>query len=153
MVRFPESGRGIERFGKRDSYSLNGVQGKHGDNWADPFYAAAVFNAVQDYLYFSREYRNDVPLRYNDISAYDPSISLGHQTHNAGTDIDFRYMGKDGRPVDNIFQMDPVRQAVFSIMLEMNGATRQYSYHAQVPDTKHAPGHYEHSGWNPWLKK
>jgi len=152
VVQFPTEGRGIARFGLRDSYIYNGVLAEHGDNWAAPDYAASLFNATQAYLDSKEEYANDLPLRYNDISSIDPeNINLGHQTHNAGSDTDFLFMGRDGQSVANINQRDAARQNDYSRFLRQYGATRQYSYRGLVEGTTHAPGHFghEHSGWRP----
>jgi hypothetical protein len=130
----------------------NGVLAQHGDNWADPQYAASLYNATQAYLDSNEVYANDLPLRYNDISAIQPlRINLGHQTHDGGADIDFRYMGRDGQSVANINQMGPVRQNTYSGFLRQYGATRQYSFEGRVDGTRHAPGHFghEHSGRRP----
>jgi hypothetical protein len=107
-----------------------------------------LYNSEQEYLDFSAEYRNDVPLMYNDMSAYNPAINLRHQTHRSGSDVDYRYMGRDGKPVRDIGKMDAVRQATFTTILQMNGATRQYSDRGSVAGTTHAKGHrdHEHSG-------
>lgn len=157
LVRFPESGRGISRYGQGniDTYSIPDMpemgNGAHGDNWVTPKFAAAVYNAVQEYIDSNPAYINDVPLCYNDFSAYDPDVNLGHTTHDAGNDVDCRYMDSDGQPTNNSQNADVNRMNAFVKKLIEKGCTRIYSAggNSFIEGTTNAAGHggHLHAGW------
>ena len=73
---------------------MNGEVGEHGDNWINPEVASAFYNSIQGFR--SSITGANITLHYGDISAYDPSINLGHQTHTQGRAIDLHYIGEDG---------------------------------------------------------
>jgi len=144
LVQFPETGPGIGRYGTRDTYTLNKVKGQHGDNWITPKAGAELYNAVQEYLGSNPAYAHDTPLQYNDISAADPKINLGHKTHNKGTAVDQLYMNKQGKPTATHKNMDLKRQNAFTSILQSHGFNQNYSHKGKVTGTKAAPNHHHH---------
>ncbi len=129
MVRFPESGPGFARYtnGRIDQYLLNGVFGAHGDNWASPQTAASFYNTVVDF--YKKE--PGVTIHYGDISAYDPTINIGHNTHNSGNAVDIRYFNASGQELQGDLsyrRADVCLVNSFFQSAEANGATNNYSY-------------------------
>jgi hypothetical protein len=102
MIRFPENGLGFDRYtneagrsqANNENYLINGER-HTGDNYAHPDFAVAIYNTIMD---FNEIYPN-ITVHYNDISAYNPAINLGHSAggdHSRGTGVDFRYIGSNG---------------------------------------------------------
>jgi len=98
MYRFPESGRGFERYmkpdgtssGNNENYTINGIK-YTGDNYVSAVSFAGFYNTIQDFYN-----ETCVTIHYGDISAYDPLINLGHSTHYTGNSIDIHYFGARG---------------------------------------------------------
>ncbi len=130
LVRFPESGNGFARYtgnGGGDSYELNGVGGQWGDNWANPGTAASLYNTIQQF----NKQEPGVIVHYGDISAYDPSINLRHQTHTQGNAIDIHYMGAGGQELSGNYaysNADVRLTNSFMRKAESNGFVNNYSY-------------------------
>lgn len=145
FVQFPSTGRGIARGGSRDQYEIDGVTKDWGDNWADPKFAAILYNSIQEYLLSSKKYSNDIVLTYNDISAFKPDENiLGHHTHLRGTDVDFRYIDKAGKGVNNYELADKERCKAFIAILKNNGFKHIFTHDACIEGTKHVAGHKDH---------
>ncbi len=129
MVRFPESGVGFQRYtnNSNDSYILNGVKGKYGDNWSNPKTAVSFYNTIQNF----HRLEPGVTIHYGDISAYNPNINLGHKTHNAGNSIDIHYFDETGKELrgPSVYKDgDVCLVSEFIGVAVHNGFTRNYSY-------------------------
>lgn len=70
-------------------------------------------------------------VHYGDISAYDPAINLGHQTHTQGRAIDMHYIGANGQELrGNSAYLNADVNIINSFMThaEDHGFTSNYSY-------------------------
>ncbi|MDR1876286.1 MAG: RHS repeat-associated core domain-containing protein [Flavobacteriaceae bacterium] len=133
MYRFPESGKGFERYmksdgtsnGNNENYTINGT--KHtGDNYASATTFANFYNTIQDFYN-----ETGVTIHYGDISAYDPSINLGHSTHFTGNSIDIHYFGAKGEELQGInaySNADIKLTNSFFRHAQNNGFTKNYSF-------------------------
>lgn len=133
MVLFPNSGSGFARYATRndDSYThpVTGKTGRHGDAWVDPQTGADFFNAIQDFR--ATPEGQNVTIRYDDISAYDPAINLGHQTHNRGKAIDVHYFGSTGEELsgESAYRNgDVVKMNAFFAIAQQYGFNTIYTY-------------------------
>ena len=130
VVQFPETGNGFSRYsgnGGGDTYELNGVSGQWGDNWINPSTGASLYNTIQQ---FNRK-EPGVMVHYGDISAYDPSINLGHRTHTQGNSIDIHYMGASGQELTGnkaYSKADICITDCFMSKAEANGFSKNYTY-------------------------
>jgi hypothetical protein len=130
VVQFPETGNGFSRYsgnGGGDTYELNGVSGQWGDNWINPSTGASLYNTIQQ---FNRK-EPGVMVHYGDISAYDPSINLGHRTHTQGNAIDIHYMGASGQELTGnkaYSKADICITDCFMSKAEANGFSKNYTY-------------------------
>jgi RHS repeat-associated protein len=131
LGRFPERGNGFARYshGLADVYTLNNETAPqaHGDNWAHPRTAASFFNLIQEWT----NVEPGITLHYGDISAYDPSINLGHQTHTQGRAIDIHYFTETGGELEgnqSYLNGDVCAVSSFMTLSSQYGFTSNYSY-------------------------
>jgi RHS repeat-associated protein len=133
VVQFPEEGLGFARYttasgannGNNENYTVNGVV-HHTDNWASPECAVAFYNTIQ--TFYSE---TNITIHYGDISAYNPSVNLGHSTHYTGNSIDIHYWDSNGNELHgasayasgNVTTTD-----TFLRIAQENGFTRNYTY-------------------------
>ncbi len=133
MYRFPESGRGFERYmqpdgtssGNNENYSINEIKYR-GDNYASAASFAGFYNTIQDFYN-----ETGVTIHYGDISAYDPSINLGHSTHFTGNSIDIHYFGARGKELRgaNVYiQANVTLTNSFFQHAQNNGFSKNYSF-------------------------
>lgn len=129
MIHFPETGPGFARYteNSNDTYVLDGIEGQHGDNWAEPGTGAALYNAFQQF----HAIEPNVTLHYGDISAANPTINLGHKTHNQGRAVDIRYSGPNGeeqRGQKSYSAADVCLINSFMHVANANGFSKNYTY-------------------------
>lgn len=140
MIKFPSSGPGFARYtmsngvsnGNNENYKVTsnvhpGGKVMHGDSYVSPTTGAAFYNTIQE---FRREYPN-VTIHYGDISAYDPSINLGHRTHFTGESIDIHYFGSSGQEYrgERAYLSGSVKATnAFFKAAQNNGFTKNYTY-------------------------
>ncbi|MGW9686761.1 RHS repeat domain-containing protein [Flagellimonas sp. 2504JD1-5] len=94
MFQFPESGKGFARYttasgannGNNENYYVNGVRHTT-DNWASKETFIKLYRTFVDF-----NDKTGMSMHYGDISAYDPSINLGHSTHFTGDSVDLHYI-------------------------------------------------------------
>lgn len=133
MYQFPESGRGFARYtnedgsnnGNNENYTVNGVKHKS-DNWASAETFLAFYKTIQEF-----HTETGATIHYGDISAYNPSINLGHSTHFTGNSIDIHYMGSGGtelRGTSVYTRGDVGLTNKFFKAVESNGFKKNYSY-------------------------
>ncbi len=115
--------------------------------------AVPVYNAARVYLDFDSGFEDDVPLCYNDFSAYKPSHDPGHATHKAETAFDALYMDSEGNPIADYTKSGVARMTAFVSILRRKGCTRIYVPGGSqfITGTSHASGHEDHihAGWRP----
>jgi RHS repeat-associated protein len=133
MYRFPESGKGFERYtnangssnGNNENYTVNGDR-HSGDNYASK---ATFINLYKSFVQF-----NDVTghtMYYGDISAYNPSHNLGHRTHFQGASVDLHYLGNGGTELRGDAAYKNANSHLtntFFIIAASNGFFNNYSY-------------------------
>ncbi|HHT22355.1 MAG TPA: hypothetical protein GXZ87_03435 [Bacteroidales bacterium] len=133
MYRVPESGRGFERYmksdgtssGNNENYTVNGKL-HTGDNYASSATFVSFYNTIQDF-----HSETGVTIHYGDISAYDPSINLGHSTHYTGNSIDIHYFGSKGeelRGANAYMKADVSLTNTFFEHAQNNGFSKNYSF-------------------------
>jgi hypothetical protein len=128
MFRFPESGVGFARYtgsGNNENYIVGG-QRHNGDNYIKGETAVSFFNTIQEFYS-----QTCATTHYGDISAYDPSINLGHSTHFAGKSIDIHYFGSGGTELTgkkSYLNADVNLVNSFLNAAENNGFSRNYTY-------------------------
>lgn len=134
LVQFPDHGPGFARYtdangannGDNETYTVNGVT-HHTDGWASPETAVAFYNAIQDFGATSP----GVTIHYGDISAFDPSINLGHSTHYTGNSIDIHYFDSNGgelRGNTAYANADVTMTNAFFTAAQAHGFSLNYSY-------------------------
>ena len=133
MYRFPESGRGFERYtnpdgsnnGNNENYYINNKI-QHADNYISGTAFANFYNTIQDFYN-----ETGITIHYGDISAYDPSINLGHTTHFQGNSIDIHYFDTNGNELRGpaaYSQADIRLTNIFFNKAQNNGFTKNYSF-------------------------
>jgi Uncharacterized protein conserved in bacteria (DUF2272) len=135
LVKFPETGIGFARYSGtsqlHDEYihPVTKVLGRHGDSWITPQAGADFYNSIQDFRL--KIEGQDVIVHYGDISAYDPSINLGHQAHSQGKGVDIHYIGSNGEEIigeSAYLNADVARMNAFFSTAQAHRFTRNYSY-------------------------
>ena len=133
MYRFPESGRGFERYmkpdgtssGNNESYRINGKLHTE-DNYVSSTAFVGFYNTIQDF-----HSETSVSIHYGDISAYDPSVNLGHSTHYMGNSIDIHYFDSKGgelRGSNAYMKADVTLTNTFFKHAQNNGFSKNYSF-------------------------
>jgi hypothetical protein len=125
MYRFPESGRGFDRYStnaNNENYSVNGAT-YHGDNYASAETFAGFYNTVQEFYE-----KTGYTTYYGDISAYNPKINLGHSTHYSGGSVDIHYFGSKGQEVFSYLNASKSILENFISVAYRNGFTNNYTY-------------------------
>jgi len=133
MYRFPEAGRGFERYtnpdgsnnGNNENYYINN-EIQHADNYISGSAFANFYNTIQDFYN-----ETGITIHYGDISAYDPSINLGHTTHFQGNSIDIHYFDTNGNELRGpaaYSQADIRLTNIFFNKAQNNGFTKNYYF-------------------------
>jgi hypothetical protein len=126
-----------------DSYSYTkkdgtkSSKGKHGDDWADPGFAAAINYAVKT---------TGVTIVVNDVSAYNPTTNLGHASHRGGVDADIRYITTDGAGSINTSNLTPasIQLNVKFVKALKSAGFKEFLTDGSIPGTKKLPNHSDH---------
>lgn len=128
MYRFPEEGRGFSRYTtahNNEDYMVGNYY-YQGDNYISAEAFVNFYNAIQDFYN-----QNNITIYYGDISAYDPSINLGHLTHMSGNSIDIHYIGNNGAELignDAYSRANVALMNAFFRCVQGYGFTKNYSY-------------------------
>jgi D-alanyl-D-alanine dipeptidase len=133
LVLFPESGRGFARYTighKPDEYAHPKTRkiGQWGDSWILPQTGADFYNAIQEFR--STPEGQNVIIHYGDVSAMNPGINLGHETHFRGKSIDIHYIGSRGEEVtgDNAYKnADVTKMNKFFEIVQRYGFKKNFS--------------------------
>jgi len=141
----------IENYGSEDTYVYNDSQGnavaagQHGDDWVTPSTGASFNAAVKAFV--SEPGNENVIVKVNDGSAFNPSVNLGHQTHSAGKSIDMPFLTESGASSNNINNLssgDKTLNGNFVTKLKAAGLNINYSDSGTIPGTTHSAGHKDH---------
>jgi hypothetical protein len=141
----------IENYGNEDNYSYTNSEGKsvatgqHGDDWVTPGVGAAFNAAVNEFV--AQEGNENVVVKVNDASAFNPAKDLGHKTHFSGKSIDMPFIKSDGsssNSISNLTSADKTKTGDFTKILSGKGFSKNYSDKGAIPNTTHSAGHTDH---------
>jgi hypothetical protein len=141
----------IENYGSEDTYSYTDkggntvASGQHGDDWVTPSVGAAFNAAVNEFV--SQSGNENITVKVNDASAFNPAKDLGHKTHFSGKSIDMPFIKSDGSSSNSISSLtgaDKTKTGDFVKILSGKGFSNNYSDNGSIPNTTHAAGHKDH---------
>jgi RHS repeat-associated protein len=141
----------IENYGSEDTYSYTNSEGntvaagQHGDDWVTPEVGTAFNAAVNEFV--AQEGNENVTVKVNDASAFNPAKDLGHKTHFTGKSIDMPFIKADGSSsnnISNLTQADKTKTGNLVKILSDKGFSKNYSDNGVIPNTTHVAGHKDH---------